>query len=151
MSRFLLLLLVSMVVAVGCSRTKPTEEVAEGPALPLNAVGDLIVGEPIKHGNLTIFPVSSREPKNDDRFITLNEGLAAGTVEIVEVGSAAGGAENLPELPNDLPTLNLFPIPDQLNDARQPDLPAAAFDDPFAENPHGAFAQVADDPFAIPV
>jgi hypothetical protein len=36
---------------------------------------------------LTIFPVSSKVPKNDDRFITLDEGLAAGTVKIIEVGA----------------------------------------------------------------
>jgi hypothetical protein len=150
MSRFLLFLLVSMVVSVGCSRTKPTEEVAQGPAVPLNEVGDLMVGEPISHGNLTIFPVSSRELKNDDRFITLNEGLAAGTVEVVEVGSAAGGAANPPGQPNDAPTLNLFPEPEPANDARGSDEQAAEFDDPFDESPDGGPAQADDNPFADP-
>jgi hypothetical protein len=45
-------------------------------------VGDWLVGKPLRHANLTIFPVSSRVPKNEDRFITLDAGLKAGTVEV---------------------------------------------------------------------
>jgi hypothetical protein len=45
---------------------------------------DLVVGDPVEFGNLAVFPVSSKSPKNEDRFITLDEGLETGTVEIVE-------------------------------------------------------------------
>ena len=54
-----------------------------------NARDDLIVGEPIRAGNLTVFPISSRLPRNDDPYITLDEGLRAGTVEVLEVGATA--------------------------------------------------------------
>jgi hypothetical protein len=53
--------------------------------------GNYEIGDPIRHENLTIFPVSSKTPKNDDRFITLDEGLAAGTVKIIEVGAEESG------------------------------------------------------------
>ena len=49
--------------------------------------GDFIVGVPLHHKNLTIFPISSKVPKNEDRFVTLDEGRKAATVRIVEVGA----------------------------------------------------------------
>ena len=55
------------------------EEVAGTP------YGVFFIGEAISHENLTIFPISSKTPKNEDRFITLDEGLAAGTVKIIAV------------------------------------------------------------------
>lgn len=47
----------------------------------------LSVGEPVRFANLTVFPVSSLLPKNASRFITLNEGLKAKTVEVMELGT----------------------------------------------------------------
>ncbi|MCH8924227.1 MAG: hypothetical protein IIA67_13890 [Planctomycetes bacterium] len=147
MSRFLLLLLVSMVVAVGCSRTKPIEEVAKEPEVPVNTVGDLVVGQPIRHANLTIFPVSSRELRSDDRFITLNEGLAAGTVEIVEVGSAAENSANQPARGNQAPRANRsFDSPFQHEDVTPSGRQAADDDNPFDDNPDGIVDQEFDDP-----
>jgi len=52
-------------------------------------VGELKVGAPLRHGNLTVFPVISRKPQDADRYITLDEGLKAGTVEIRELGATA--------------------------------------------------------------
>src|SRR4029079_6765366 len=49
--------------------------------------GEFVIGEPIRHENLTIFPLSSKMPKNNDRYITLDEGLANGTIKIIEVGA----------------------------------------------------------------
>lgn len=63
------------------------------------ALEDFVVGEPIRFENLTVFPVASRVPKNEDRFITLDEGLKAGTVEIREIAAAAQDAAE-PEAPN---------------------------------------------------
>jgi hypothetical protein len=54
---------------------------------PSEPLQDFIVGEPAVHGNLAVFPVSSRLAKNLDRFITLDQGLAAGTVQIYEMGT----------------------------------------------------------------
>lgn len=50
--------------------------------------GEFAVGTPIRHRNLTIFPVLSKTPRMDDRFVTLDEGLKAGTVEVREKGGA---------------------------------------------------------------
>lgn len=49
--------------------------------------GDYIIGAPIRHKNLTIFPVLSKTEQNADRYITLDEGLRAHTVEVIEVGA----------------------------------------------------------------
>ena len=62
-------------------------------------VGSLHIGEPVQVGNLTIFPVTSRKPKNRDRFTTLDEGLKNGTVEISEVGAGGQSTVNQPPVP----------------------------------------------------
>lgn len=61
---------------VAVSNSSPTDDAS--------IVGDLIVGEPVRHKNLSIFPILSKTPLTGDRFITLDEGLRAGTVEILE-------------------------------------------------------------------
>ncbi len=64
--------------------TRPSQPPAE------NAVDDspdLIVGRPIRFKNLTIFPVASKVARNQDRFITLAEGLASGKVQVSELGA----------------------------------------------------------------
>jgi hypothetical protein len=57
--------------------------------------GDYIIGNPVSHENLTVFPISSKAARNNDRYLTLDEGLAAGTVKVLEVGAerARSGAE----------------------------------------------------------
>ncbi len=98
MRRFSLFATVMCLIPLGCNgpsgreaaSSDSNQEAATAPA-PDEAdapTGDLVVGEPISHGNLTIFPVSSRVLRDKDRFITLDEGLKAGTVEIREVGAA---------------------------------------------------------------
>lgn len=62
---------------------------------------DLVVGDPVVFGNLTIFPVASKSPKNEDRFITLDEGLKTGTVEIVEKSAAPPRNQGQAERPAD--------------------------------------------------
>jgi hypothetical protein len=57
------------------------------PAVPADLVADLVIATPVRQSNLTIFPVVSKSTRADDRFITLDEGLKAGTVEIREVGA----------------------------------------------------------------
>jgi hypothetical protein len=46
--------------------------------------------EPITSGNLTIFPVAAATSHETSQFITLDEGIRAGTVIITEQGSAGG-------------------------------------------------------------
>jgi hypothetical protein len=57
-------------------------------------LGDFVIGEPIRYKNLTIFPVSSKVPRNEDRYLTLDEGLKAGTVQVFEVGAQRAAAPN---------------------------------------------------------
>lgn len=46
---------------------------------------EYVVEAPIRHANLAIFPVLSATARQQDRFITLDEGLQAGTVKVSEV------------------------------------------------------------------
>jgi hypothetical protein len=55
----------------------------------------LRIAAPYQHGNLAIFPVISDVPRRSDRFITLDEGLEAGTVEIYEIGADGNRVGNL--------------------------------------------------------
>lgn len=86
--------LVGGLVLTGCGRTvvdsksPPAVTTSAATAATNLSVDDFVIGEPLRFENLTIFPVSSRVRKSDDRFITLDEGLKAGTVEIREVGGA---------------------------------------------------------------
>ena len=54
------------------------------------------IGNPVTYENLSIFPISSKTFKNDDHYTTLDEGLAAGSVKVFEIGaekSRARGAD----------------------------------------------------------
>ncbi len=53
-------------------------------------LADFVVGDPVRFQNLTVFPVASRVPRNEDRYLTLDEGLKAGTVQVFEVGAEPG-------------------------------------------------------------
>jgi hypothetical protein len=101
----------------------PTAAADVGANLP----GGLSIGEPLVLGNLAIFSVSSREPRMDDRFITLDEGLKAGTVEILEKGAVAANSGNNPQ-----PDPFAAP-PDAAARPALPNSPAGV--DPFAEPP----------------
>lgn len=117
MSRLRSGLLTIGLLTLGCSQSAPTTTAKPSTTSPAVAapakaaaaaiaVGDYVIGEPVRFQNLTIFPVSSRSPKTDDRFVTLDEGLRAGTVEILEAGTALAQSENTngeadPESPED--------------------------------------------------
>ncbi len=89
MIRLAIALLAVGLFGIGCGQTSPQGSSKEtgGENASATTVGDYLLGAPIKHENLTIFPVSSNTPRTDDRFITLDEGLKAGTVEILEIGA----------------------------------------------------------------
>jgi hypothetical protein len=95
-----------------------SSEPGSNASAPTAAVGDLIVGEPIRHRNLTVFPVSSRVPCDVDQYLTLGEGLQAGTVEVSELGADESAAPARPRASRP-----------QARPAR----PRAAAEDPFAE------------------
>ena len=61
------------------------------PAASRETAAGLVIGDPVVHGNLAVFPVSSKTARDTDRFITLDEAVKAGTVEIHERGAAAVG------------------------------------------------------------
>jgi len=97
MSRHLLFVALACLVFSACNRSAPVldvpgtgstvETAAANEASSLeSAIGDYTVADPIRHANLTIFPILSNTPRLEDPFITLDEGLKAGTVEIREMG-----------------------------------------------------------------
>lgn len=51
--------------------------------------GSYQVLAPIRHGNLTIFPVVSSHSRDTSQFLTLDEGLRSGEVVVTEAGSVA--------------------------------------------------------------
>ncbi len=78
------------------------------------AVADYRIGEPIVHGNLTIFPILSKAPRTKDPYITLDEGLKAGTVKVFETGATdAAAAGNAAPAPNPAPAPNAQGAPRQ--------------------------------------
>ncbi len=86
---------------------------AATPAAPAKEarVGDFIIAEPVLHDNLTVFPVLSVSPKNDDRFITLEEGLKSGKVLVYEVGANPAAVQDQAPTANQAPQANQAPRP----------------------------------------
>lgn len=56
----------------------------------LPETSDYKVLAPIRHGNLTVFPVVSSASHETGGFLTLDEGLKSGDVEVTEYGSVRG-------------------------------------------------------------
>jgi hypothetical protein len=74
-------------------------------------LADFVIGDPVRFQNLTVFPVASRLPRNEDRYLTLDEGLKAGTVQVFEVGAEPGAdgrpaAGSAPRTTNENPFSN---------------------------------------------
>jgi hypothetical protein len=71
-------------------------------AAQASGLDDFVIGEPIRHANLAVFPVISKTPKTEDQYLTLEEGLKTKTVEVYEVGAerqANPPAQNAPNPP----------------------------------------------------
>jgi hypothetical protein len=54
------------------------------------------LGAPVKHENLTIFPVFTDEPTNTDEFITLDAGIRSGKVKVTEMVATASRTRRIP-------------------------------------------------------
>ena len=130
MRRCLKLVAVGLLVGTGCAREEAPKLVAA--KLPLQKVGDWLLGEPVQYANMTIFPLLAPTPKTDDRFITLDEGLKNGTVEIMEVGAATHLAQ--------APSAHAEPRP-----ARPPVAPQPAVQPPAAGHAANAASTQTDD------
>jgi hypothetical protein len=96
MSRMIACVALALILAAGdCGQAfaKHRKEKPSAPAQPAAAqpkevtVGDFIIAAPIQSKNLMVFPVLSIKPKNDDRYITLEEGLKSHKVDVYEVGA----------------------------------------------------------------
>lgn len=96
-------------------------------------VGELRVGRPVSHANLTIFPVYSRTAKNEDRFITLDEGLKAGTVRIMETGAVGDGVAMNSDAAVELNDDGAAEA--RLGNSQATDSPTTQADDPFGDAP----------------
>jgi hypothetical protein len=91
------MLLVGM--AYGLWRLSATDEETAS-ALETCSTDDFLIGAPVTHNNLTIFPVVSRDLLNDDSYITLDEGLASGQVTVSEVGGGPVTARGVGAAPS---------------------------------------------------
>jgi hypothetical protein len=86
--KFLAAALLASVLVSGCRHVAPVAPPAKATAAPPSKPEEeFVVGPGISHGNLTVFPITSRTARTNDRFITLDEGLAAGSVEVREMGA----------------------------------------------------------------
>ena len=56
----------------------------------VSSTSDYRVLAPIRHGNLTVFPVVTSVSHDTREFLTLDEGLKSGQVEVTESGSVRG-------------------------------------------------------------
>src|ERR1700726_4073079 len=59
--------------------------------------------EPIRHGNLTVFPVVAAKSYPTGEFLTLDEGLRSGEVVVTEAGNVQGliRRHSMPTIRND--------------------------------------------------
>jgi len=139
------LLFAACLAAGGCTQSPTGDDLQSGQEtqgdLPkaladATPVGDFLIGEPLRYKNLTVFPVSSKVPQSDDRYITLEEGLKAGTVQVFEVGAGPGGS-NRPRLPREpgpmgLPDMEPEPAVEPPAVPGNRPAPPAADNDPFS-------------------
>ncbi len=59
--------------------------------------GDYKLLAPISHGDLTIFPVVSTTSHDTAQFLTLDEGIRSGEVQVMEYGNVRGMIRHLPQ------------------------------------------------------
>jgi len=136
MRRYLLVSLVICVVGLGCHRWAPAPKPAAESSQRVDyskadPVGDFVIGEPFRHGNLMIFPVMSKQPKLEDQYLTLDEGIKAGTVEIMELGAAPQRAA----APSTADPFGDAPPPARVvDDSRADKVPVPVADDLFGSN-----------------
>jgi ARG and Rhodanese-Phosphatase-superfamily-associated Protein domain len=80
--------LIGLAVAMAAARLHPTVQASAGGREPGRS--DWQLASPINYQNLTIFPVVSSESADTTDFVTLDEALASGDVQITEQGDSFG-------------------------------------------------------------
>jgi hypothetical protein len=78
----------TLVLAIAAGLVVGARREARAGELP--ETSDYKVLAPIRHGNLTVFPVVSSASHDTGGFLTLDEGLKSGDVEVTEYGSIRG-------------------------------------------------------------
>jgi hypothetical protein len=75
--------------------------------------------EPIRHGNLTVFPVVAAKSYPTGEFLTLDEGLRSGDVVVTEAGNVQGLIRRhpMPAIPNDGAQVNRLVL---VNNSKRP-------------------------------
>ncbi len=84
------LVAILLLISMTCLQAAGQRKDGQGQrSYPPGAAGYSVL-EPITSGNLTIFPVTAEINHETARFITLDEGVRAGTVVVTEQGQVAG-------------------------------------------------------------
>jgi hypothetical protein len=98
-------------VVLACQRQAQAGEVA--------AVAGYKVLEPIRHGNLTVFPVVAAKSYPTGEFLTLDEGLRSGEVVVTEAGNVQGLIRRhpMPEVRHDGAQVNRLVL---VNNSKRP-------------------------------
>ena len=75
--------------------------------------------EPIRHGNLTVFPVVAPKSYATDEFLTLDEGLRSGEVVVTEYGNVRGllRRRTTPAMQHDIAEVNRLVL---INNSKRP-------------------------------
>ena len=77
-----------MLLAIACAFVLTEQYQAR--AGEVSATAGYKVLEPIRHGNLTVFPVAAARSYSTGEFLTLDEGLRSGEVVVTEAGNLSG-------------------------------------------------------------
>ena len=85
----------------------------------LGAASGYTVLEPIRHGNLTVFPVVASKSYPTGEFLTLDEGLRSGEVVVTEYGNVRGLVRRhlMPAVPQDSAQVNKLVL---INNSKRP-------------------------------
>src|SRR5262245_60547433 len=120
-------------LVTGCTRSGAPAGAGNAANGTVAGIEELVIGEGIADGNLKIFPVSTKALRDADRFITLDQGIKDGVVEVQELGTDGNA-----QAPNSAAQSDSAP-PGNAQERAAP-LPGDA-----------ARTVLADDPFGAPV
>lgn len=101
-------LLATMVLVIAAGLVVGAQREAQ--AGEVSSTSDYHVLAPIRHGNLTVFPVVASAAHDTGPFLTLDEGLKSGEVEVTESGSVRGMIRRRPR--NGAVLVPVYPVHD---------------------------------------